>query len=79
MQRGYREQSQIKISFHPLGLQDTGCECKGITAHKLTSTGCLAGMHSPSVKDLSQGAIEMFSSLNIFSFLFKHLYKYSGL
>lgn len=78
MQRGYREQSQIKISFHPLGLQATGCECKGIITHKLTSTLCLAGMHSPLVKDLSQGEIEMFCSLNIFSFLFKHLYKHSG-
>lgn len=78
MQRGYREQSQIKISFHPLGLQAIDCECKGITTHKLTSIGRLAGMHSHSIKDLSQGAIEMFYSFNIFSFIFKHLYKYSG-
>lgn len=78
MQRGYKEQSQIAISFHPLGLQAIGCECTGITIHKFTSTGHLAEMHSPSVKDLSQGATEMFCSFSIFSFLFKHLYKYSG-
>lgn len=76
--RGVREQSQIKISFCPLGPRAIGCECKGIITHELTSTGSLAGVRSHSVKDPSQGAIEMFFSFNIFSFFFKHLYKYSG-